>query len=422
MRSALFYLAGLSLTLVLLSSSARAQDVRPAWGQLGGPTRDFKVALAELADHWPDDGPRRLWSRPLGEGYSSILVDGDTLVTMYRDDAREVVVALDAATGATRWEHAYDAPLAHNGYVDVWLNAAGPGPYSTPLVADGTVFAVGIDGAMHALDLETGATRWSHDLVARFELSEYNAFAASALPVGDTLVLPLGGSTGGVVALDRATGDLVWRSEPFPVAPGSPVPITVDGQVQLVVVGQQELVGMAPDDGRVLWRHPHPNELGLNLSMPVWDPTGLLFISSGYDSGSRVLRLGQRDGRTTVEELWSTNRMRMHFSNAMLVGDLVIGSSGDFGPAFLTALDIATGEEVWRERRFARAHMLWADGRLVIVDEDGDLALASVTTAGLEVHAQAPVLTDNAWTAPTLVGSVLYLRDRHNIVALDLGP
>jgi hypothetical protein len=112
----------------------------------------------------------------------------------------------------------------------------------------------------------------------------------------------------------------------------------------------------------------------------------------------------------------------MHFSNAMLVGDLVIGSSGDFGPAFLTALDIATGEEVWRERRFARAHMLWADGRLVIVDEDGDLALASVTTAGLEVHAQAPVLTDNAWTAPTLVGSVLYLRDRHNIVALDLGP
>lgn len=412
----------LCLTLVLAASSAVAQGSSPAWGQLGGPTRDFRVGSAMLAERWPDDGPRRLWSRTLGEGYSSILVDGDTLVTMYRDDGREVVVALDAATGATRWEHGYEATLQHNGYVDVWLNAAGPGPYSTPLVAGGTVFAVGIDGAMHALDLETGATRWSHDLVARFELGEYNAFAASALAVGDALVLPLGGSSAGVVALHRATGDLVWQSEPFPVAPGSPVPIAVDGQAQLVVVGQQELVGLAPDDGRVLWRHPHPNELGLNLSMPVWDPAGLLFISSGYDSGSRVLRLAHRDGRTTVEELWSTNRMRMHFSNAVRVGDLVIGSSGDFGPAFLTALDIATGEEVWRERRFARAHMLQADGRLVIVDEDGELALASATAAGLEVHAQAPVLTDNAWTAPTLVGSTLYVRDRRNILALEVGP
>ena len=291
MRQALSRLAVPCLTLSLLSSSALAQESRPAWRQLGGPTRDFRVASAELADRWPDGGPRRLWSRTLGEGYSSILVEGDTLVTMYRDDDREVVVALDAGTGATRWEHAYEAPLAHNGYVDVWLNAAGPGPYSTPLIAGGTVFAVGIDGAMHALDLETGAMRWSHDLVARFELSEYNAFAASPLPVGDTLVLPLGGSAAGVVALDRGTGDLVWQSEPFPVAPGSPVPITVDGQAQLVVVGQQELVGLAPEDGRVLWRHPHPNELGLNLSMPVWDPAGLLFVSSAYDGGSRVLRL-----------------------------------------------------------------------------------------------------------------------------------
>jgi len=410
------------LSLSLLPSSGLAQQSRPAWPQLGGPTRDFRVASAELADRWPDGGPRRLWSRTLGEGYSSILVEGDTLVTMYRADDREVVVALDAGTGATRWEHAYDAPLAHDGYVDVWLNAAGPGPYSTPLIAGGTVFAIGIDGAMHALDLETGAMRWSHDLVARFELSDYNAFAASALPVGDKVVLPLGGSAAGVVALDRDTGDLVWQSEPFPVAPGSPVPITVDGQAQLVVVGQQELVGLAPEDGRLLWRHPHPNELGLNLSMPVWDPAGLLFVSSAYDGGSRVLRLGQRDGRTTVEELWSTNRMRVHFSNAVRVGDLVIGSSGDFGPAFLTAVNITTGEEAWRERRFARAHMLQADGRLVIVDEDGELALASVTPTGLEVHAQAAVLTENAWTPPTLVGSILYVRDRRSILALDLGP
>jgi hypothetical protein len=84
-------------------------------------------------------------------------------------------------------------------------------------------------------------------------------------------------------------------------------------------------------------------------------------------------------------------------------------------------MDVATGEEVWRERRFARAHMVYADGKLVIIDEDGDLAIASVGDQGLEVHAQAPILTENAWTPPTLVGTTLYVRDRRNILAFDLG-
>ncbi len=392
-----------------------------AWPQLGGPTRDFQVDSAPLASSWPADGPVTLWQRSLGEGYSSIVVDGDLLVTMYREDDDEVIVGLDAGSGATRWQHAYPAPLAHNGYVDVWLNAAGPGPYSTPLLAFGGVFALGVDGALHALEAETGAVRWSSNLVERFELGDYNAFASSPLPFEDTLIVPLGGSTQGVVALNPTTGALVWRSDAFPVAPGSPVPITVDGRDQVVVVGQQELVGLDPRDGRVLWRHPHENELGLNVSMPVWGQDGGLFMSSAYGGGSRMLTLSLVDGRTTPEEMWSTNRMRVHFSNALRVDGLVLGSSGDFGPAFLTALDASTGEERWRDRSFARAHLLYADGKVIIADEDGELALASVTEAGLDVHARHEILTANAWTPPTLVGRTLYIRDRKDILALDLG-
>lgn len=113
--------------------------------------------------------------------------------------------------------------------------------------------------------------------------------------------------------------------------------------------------------------------------------------------------------------------MRVHFTNTLRIGDLVLGSSGDFGPAFLTALDAQTGAEVWRERSFARAHMLYADGKIVLVDEDGEIAVASVTDRGLEVHARSHVLTANAWTPPTLVGSTLYIRDRRDILALSLG-
>ncbi|MEE2636482.1 MAG: PQQ-binding-like beta-propeller repeat protein [Acidobacteriota bacterium] len=406
--------------LLLVPLVADAQPSARPWPQCGGPTRDFHIESVPLATTWPDAGPPELWRRSLGRGQSSIVAAHDTLVTMLRDGDDEVVIALDPTTGATRWRYVYPAPLARNGYVDIWLNAAGPGPYSTPLIAGPRVFTVGLDGQFHALDLETGQLHWSHDLVERFELDVYNAFASSPVAFGELVLLPLGGSERGVVAFAGDTGLVMWESVPFAVAPSSPMLIDVDGQTQVVVMGQQEVAGLHPADGRLLWRHPHPNELGLNLSMPVWGPNNDLFTSSGYDSGSRMIHLSQIDGRTTPEETWHTNRLRIHFSNALRIGPLILGSSGDFGPAFLTAIEAETGNERWRDRRFARAHMLYADDKLIISDEDGQLALASLTDEGLEVLAEAQLLEAIAWTAPTLVDGVLYARDHESIVALDL--
>ena len=408
--------------LALSGGSTSAQAPRDGWPQWGGPSRNFHIRSASIARGWPESGPRQLWRRPLGEGYSSILVDGGTLVTMYRRDDNEVIVALDAATGATRWEHAYRAPLAHNGYVDVWLKAAGPGPYSTPLIADGIVFSVGVDGRFHAVDLRTGSPRWSHDLVALFKLNEYNAFASSPLAYKDIVVLPLGGSGQGVVAFKRETGDVAWRSDPLSLGPGSPVLVDIDGHSELVVWGQQEIAAFNPDDGRLIWRHAHPTNLGLTISTPVWQPGNRLFVSSAYGGGSRMLQLSRIDGRTTTKEVWFTNRMHLHFGAALTMGKLILGTSGDFGPAFMVALDADSGAEVWRDRTFARAQMVDANGTLVIVDEHGEVALASVSDKGLQVHARKKILTPNAWTPPTVVGSTVYLRDRKDVLALDLAP
>ena len=414
-------LYGLTAFMVFAAVAVgQGQEHAGDWYQWGGPTRNFHVVSAPLADAWPADGPTRLWSRELGEGYSSILAKGDLLVTMYRDDGQEVVVALDAGSGATRWQLSYDAPLLHDGYFDVWLNAAGPGPYATPLIVGDQVFSLGTNGQFHALDLQTGALQWSHNLVDLFDLSDFVAFASSPLPYGDTVILPLGSSGHGVVAFDEETGAVVWQSEAFGVAPSSAVLISVDGEEQLVVFAQQALVGLDPSDGSLLWRYPLESETPLNIATPVWGAGNLLFVSAAYDGGSMVFRL-RRSGRdTTVEKVWSTNRLRVHFVNALRVGDLVLGSSGDFGPAFFAAFDMATGEERWRERSFARSHMLYADGKVVLVDEDGEVAIATVGDSGLDVHARHSVLTDNAWTPPTLVDGTLYVRDRRTIVALDL--
>ena len=141
----------LALTSSVASTTPQAQETYPSWPQWGGPTRDFHVASDALARSWPSGSPRELGRRPLGEGYSAVLVDGQTLVTMYRHNDNEIIIGLDANTGETRWEYSYEAPLAHDGYFDIWLNAAGPGPYASPLIAEGIVYAVGVNGHFHLL-------------------------------------------------------------------------------------------------------------------------------------------------------------------------------------------------------------------------------------------------------------------------------
>ena len=144
-------------------------------------------------------------------------------------------------------------------------------------------------------------------------------------------------------------------------------------------------------------------------------------MSSGYGGGSRVLKLSRTGDKTTVEELWANSLMRIHFTNAIRVGDLIYGSSGDFGPAPFTAVNVKTGNVVWRHRSFPRASFLFADGRFIILDEDGQLLLANPTAEGLTVTSKAELLSNQSWTVPSLSGTHLYLRDRKNIVALELG-
>ena len=173
--------------------------------------------------------------------------------------------------------------------------------------------------------------------------------------------------------------------------------------------------------GASLWNHPHKTDWGLNISTPVWGEGNVLFISSAYSGGSRALHLAQSGGKTTVRELWFNNKMRIHIGNAIRIGDYLYGSSGDFGPAFVSAVEVKTGKLAWQDRGFSRAFFLLAEGKLVILDEDGTLALATATPAALTVHSKAEVLSGRCWTAPTLVGTRLYLRDRTQVKAVELG-
>jgi hypothetical protein len=178
---------------------------------------------------------------------------------------------------------------------------------------------------------------------------------------------------------------------------------------------------MDPSTGAILWSHPHDPGNDLNCGTPLFGADNVLFVSSAYQAGSRALQLEETPAGTEVTEAWFTNRVRFMFLSAIRIGDFVYGTTGDFGPAFLTALNIKTGESAWQVRGFARASLLYADGKVIVMNEDGDLALARLTPTGAEILARTKVFDTVTWTAPTLVGTTLYARDREKIVAIDLG-
>jgi len=276
---------------------------------------------------------------------------------------------------------------------------------------------------LFALDKATGKLLWSHDFIKEYHAPEPGrGYSCSPLAYKDTLIVTVGGRDQAAAAFDQKTGAVVWKAGSAEPSPASPILIDVDGQPQLVVFGGDRIAGMNPSNGQTLWSHPHKTDWGLNISTPVWSPSDhLLFASAAYSSGSRALDLRHAGGKTTVAEKWFNNRMRVHIGTVIRLGDYAYGSSGDFGPAFLSAVDMKTGRIVWQDRSFSRAQLLYADGKVILLDEDGNLGLATVAPDGVKVLARASVLQNLAWTPPTLAGTTLYVRDRKTIAAYNLG-
>lgn len=409
---------------IALSLTAVSLQAAGEWTQWGGPRRNFTSDAKGLATSWPASGPKQVWTRALGEGHSSILVDGSRLYTMYRPlglmsmirrSQEEVIISLDAATGKTLWEHRYPAPTDGIDF------EYGAGPHSTPLIVGSKLFGASTLKELFALDKQSGKVIWSHNMIKEYDAGmPGRGFSPSPIAYRDSVILPAGGPHA-VIAFDQATGKVLWRSPPFEASPATPLLITVDGEDQLVMFGGAEIVGLNPSNGKILWRHPHKTDWGLNISTPVWGEGNILFLSSAYNSGTRALQLSQAGGKTTVKELFFTNQMRVHIGTVIRIGDYAYGASGDFGPAFITAINVKTGKIAWRDRSFSRSTFLHADGKLLILDEDGALGLATVSPEGIKVLVRADVMTKTSWTVPTLVGTKLYIRDRKNMLALELG-
>lgn len=408
---------------LLVTQCLAVAAAEPEWTHWGGPHGDFTVESAPLADSWPEGGPPRLWQRPLGAGYSSILHRDGRLYTAYRDGDEQVVIALEAASGETLW--------ASRSRPQLWPEVDtswGKGPNATPLLIGERLLMVDIAGTIEALDDASGKRLWSRSLPDDFgrisRLEEYG-YSASPLPYRDTALVVTGGDRHAVVALDPRNGSLVWGSEPGATSYGPPTLLHLAGRDQFLYLEPQGVVSLDPATGETLWRSPiggYPSDHNGNHLTPVvkCDERHVWIGSQWRTGGGRLLEISGSDGDLEATVRWYDPKKQTAQWTMVREGEIIYGSLGSNRTSLLSAFSWQTGELLWSHRGFHKAQALYVDGKLLFIDEAGDLVLARVSPQGLEVLANAAVLDSKAWTLPTLVGETLYLRDEQSILALDL--
>ena len=379
------------LTLTL-AAPALVRDLRihleaapPAgipWTQWGGPHRNFQTEATGLKDTWPTSGPRVIWKRPLGEGYTSPAVESGILYTAYGKPREEVVIAAETETGKTLWERSNPMPFQSD------APEMGNGPYSTPLVVGDRLFTTGVAGRLQCLEKKTGKPLWVQELWASHHGSRLMyGYASSPIAYRDLVIVPVGGPGKALMAFKQGDGSVAWSKNDFGNVYSSPILINVGGLDQLVALLDGAVIGVNPLNGDLQWQVPFKADYSIAVATPVWGPDNLLFVSAEYGAGSKMIEL-QKDGRQTkAVELWSSNRLRLHHGNAMRVEDAIYFSSGGKGSqAILSAVEARSGKILWQQRSIEKATFVWADRKLITLDQDGNLMIAHPSREGFADH------------------------------------
>ncbi len=400
-------LVAVLLCLTLPPSMVQALD----WPQWRGPNRDAVSLETGLLEEWPEDGPAVLWRIPVGPGFSSVSVSAGKLYTLWDEKGKQYLFGLDASTGKELWRQEL-GPAFTNNY--------GDGPRSTPLVDGRIVFAIGTQGMLLAANKETGVPLWRRDLVKDFgsDLPSYG-YSSSPLVAGDKLVIEAGGKDAAFVALDKKTGEVVWSAENDRPAYSSPIHVSIAGVDQVVFWSAHGLHSVATDGGKVLWRYSWETFCPvsgdpLNTGTPLFLPPDRIYISSG--SGAAAVRVVKEKSSFKVETVWESAFMRSDVNTALLLDDHIYG----FDRGTLKSLDAATGEVKWKARGFQRGSLIAAGGRLIVLGEAGNLALVDANPKEFVQTNSAKILKGKNWTAPTLAGGKLYLRNHEELVCIEM--
>jgi outer membrane protein assembly factor BamB len=409
--AAVFALALIGCPLTL-PAQQRGGPPRTDWPQWRGPNRDNVSTEGGLLRQWPENGPPLAWKATgVGVGYSSVSVAGERIFTM--------------GDGA---DSSYVHELRRDGGNKVWSAKVGrpggnyAGTRSTPTVAGDRVYAMGQWGDLVCLDAATGREHWrksmEKDLGGRM-MSDWG-YAESVLVDGENVVCTPGGGKGTVAALNKDSGQVVWRSRGLTdsASYASLVPAEMGGRRQYVVLTDASVAGVAADNGSVLWRAPRKGEVAV-VPTPVVSG-GHVFVTSGYNVGCNLFRVADVNGRLVPRQVYANKDLDNHHGGVVLVGDCVYGTTENQ----LVCMDLKSGKVKWKNRSVGKGAVAYADGHLYVRGQgEGTVALVEATPDEYREKGrleQPDRSSEQAWAHPVVAGGKLYLRDQDVLLCYDV--
>jgi outer membrane protein assembly factor BamB len=401
-----------ALPLAAAFWSAQTQTAAD-WPQFFGPQRNGIYSGPPLLEKWPVGGPRVVWRKTVGLGFSGPVVSEGRMILFHRVGDEEVVESFNALTGAPQWKYSYPTSYRDDFGFD-------EGPRAVPVIAGGVVYTFGAQGQLHAVSLSSGTRLWAEDTMKRFSVPKgFFGQGGSPLVENGRVLANVGGKTAGIVAFDAKTGKVLWTATTDEASYSSPVAATIQGRRLALFLTRAGLVGLDPASGKVqfqrAWRARQAASVNAATPLVVNDA---IFISAEYGPGAAVLRVGS----SGLTEVWSSDEvLTNHYATSVYKDGTLYGFHGrqEFGQN-LRAVDFLTGKVRWNEERFMAGSILLANDRLLILRESGELVLAAATPEAFRVVARAQVLPATVRAFPALANGFLYARNENTLVCLDL--
>lgn len=388
----LLALAAAILTLALDPLSSQTQD----WNQWRGAARDGRVTTFSAPVTWPER-PKQAWKVPAGIGHSSPVVSGNRVFLFSRIGEQEAMTAYEAPTGQQVWRQTYDAPYQMNSAA----TSHGKGPKSTPVVDGGQVFALGISGILSGFDAASGKVLWRHDFRKAFRSTSPD-FGAAMSPIldGDHVIAHVGGGgDGAIIAFGRKDGAQRWTWKAEGPAYASPIIATLGGTRQLITQTQSHVVGLAPADGRELWRIPFTTDYDQNIITPVV-ASGML-IYGGLSKPTTAVRLVQQGNTWKTEQVWQNPDVPMYMSSPVVAGDVLYGMTHRNRGQFF-ALDTKSGKTLWTgpPRQGDNAALTLTGNVVIATTTEGKVVVFRVDGKAFQLVREYTVADSPIWSHP----------------------
>ena len=385
---------------------------RGYWPDFRGPRRDGRYDETPIRTDWPSGGLPQLWKQPIGLGYASFVVADGRAFTIEQRRQQEVVAAYDVDTGRELWTHGWPGEFVET--------LGGDGPRATPTYHEGRIFALGALGELQCLDARTGALVWRRNILTDNDAPNLQWGMSGAPLIVDDKVVVLPGGAGGksVVAYHKATGEPVWKSLDDPQAYTSPMLVTLGGVRQILVVSALRAAGLTVDEGRLLWDYPWVTQMAISVAQPLLLGHDRVFLSAAYGHGAAAVEVTRTGDAFSSRTIWENNRMKNKFTSSVLRDGYIYG----LDESILACVDAATGELKWKGGRYGYGQVLLAGDHLLVLTEDGDVALVKAAPDRFEQTARFPAISGKTWNHPVITDGRLLVRNLREMAAFDIRP